>query len=168
MVASRRSGRVSAGLFGWFNDAGVGELVDVGPGQLTGPSYVQILEEVLLPSVGAMLFPEPEPFYLIQDNSPVHTSRVVKEWFARHTRITVMPHPARSPDLNPIEHVWAAMQKGMPDRQHRCRATVVNDALQAWEHLRSPSGRDLTHTLVASMPRRLNEVLAEGGGYTRY
>ncbi|KAG0724812.1 Transposable element Tcb2 transposase [Chionoecetes opilio] len=75
------------------------------------------LEEVLLPSVQELLFPEGEPFYLLQDNSPVHTCRVVQQWFARHPYITLLPHPANSPDLNPIEHVWSAMLKHMDDQE---------------------------------------------------
>ena len=92
MVATRRSGRVTAGLFGWMHASGVGQLADVGPGRLTGQKYVELLEEVLLPSVEVLLFPEGEPFYLLQDNSPIHTCRVVQEWFTRHPYITVLPY----------------------------------------------------------------------------
>lgn len=169
MVGTRRSGRVSAALVGWMHASGVGELADVGPGRFTGAQYVEILEEVVLPSVQALLFPEGEPFYLLQDNSPIHTSRVVNEWFGQHPYITLMPHPPKSPDLNPIEHIWAAMNRNMPERdQDRSRAVVVRNALQAWENLRRPAGQTLTSSLVASMPTRLNAVLAAGGGYTGY
>lgn len=169
MVEGKRSGRVSAGLFGWMHAGGVGQLVDVGQGRFTGNKYIDLLEGALLPSVEAMLFPAGTPFYLVQDNSPIHTCRAVKEWFARHPHITLLPHPPRSPDLNPIEHVWAAMIKHMPDTgPHLTRDGVVTTALQAWEHLRSRERRDLTSALVASMPRRFNAVIAAGGAYTKY
>ena len=163
------SGRVTAGLFGWMHASCVGELTDVGPGRLTGQKYVELLEEVLLPSVQMLLFPAGEPFYLLQDNSPIHTCRAVQEWFTRHPYITVLPHPPRSPDLNPIEHVWAAMAKHMPVQERpRGRDAVVRSALQAWEHLRRPPGQLFTSALVASMPSRLNAVLDAGGAYTKY
>lgn len=168
-MGTRRSGRVTAGLFGWMHSSGVGELADVGPGRFTGDKYIEILEEVLLPSVTALLFPEPTAFYLVQDNSPIHTCRAVKAWFQEHPQITLLPHPPKSPDLNPIEHVWAAMTKQMPTYHiHRSRDVVVANALLAWEHLRSPARRDLTAALVASMPRRLDYVIAAGGSYTNY
>lgn len=149
--------------------SGVGELADVGPGYLTGDKYVEILEEVLLPTVEALLFPDGEPFYLLQDNSPIHTCQVVREWFGRHPHVTLMPHPPKSPDLNPIEHVWAAMVRHMPEQDRgRNRDAVVRSAMQAWEHLRRPPGQDITSALVASMPKRLNAVLAAGGAYTSY
>lgn len=169
MVATRRSGRVTAGQFGWMNASGIGELADVGPGRFTGAKYVDILEEVLLPSVQAWLFPDNVPFYLIQDNSPIHTCRAVREWFARHPHITLLPHPPRSPDLNPMEHIWAAMVRKMPDLERpRTRGAVIAATLEAWEQLRRAPGQPFTAELVASMPRRLNAVLGAGGGYTAY
>ncbi|KAK3888513.1 hypothetical protein Pcinc_007428 [Petrolisthes cinctipes] len=166
---TKRRGRISAGLFGWIDGAGVSELTDVGEGRFTCEKYVEILDEVLLPSVRALLFPYTLPFTLVQDNSPIHTSRIVKLWFHNHPEITVMPHPPRSPDLNPIEHIWAVMTKTCAkDVARHNRSAVVRSAQMAWEELRVPEGQELTQSLVASMPRRLNSVLAAGGGYTKY
>lgn len=148
--------------------SGAWELVDVGPGRLTGQKYADILEDVLLPTVRAMVYPDPEPFYFLQDNSPINTCRIVQEWFSDHLEITVLPHPPKSPDLNPIEHVWAKMTKHMPENRHRTRASVISDALEAWEQLRTQEGRQPTQTLVASMPTRLKRVLEVGDGHPTY
>lgn len=168
--ATRRSGRVCVGVFGWIHASGVGELADVGPGRFTGEKYVELLDEVLLPTVRTLLFPNTTPFYLVQDNSPIHTSRVVKDWFREHPHITLLPHPPKSPDLNPIEEIWAAMIKvGRPDTlRQRNRQTLLDNAMMAWEQLRLPEGQNLSQSSVASMPRRLISVLENGGGYTKY
>ena len=170
MHATQRSGRVCVGVFGWIHASGVGELADTGPGRFTGDGYVELLEDVMLPTVRAMLFPDQTPFHLVQDNSPIHTSRVVRTWFQEHPEITLVPHPPRSADLNPIEHVWAEMvKKGRPDRiRQRSRERLLENALLSWEQLRLPEGRALTQSLVASMPSRLNDVIGAGGGYTGY
>lgn len=170
MDGTQTSGRICAGMFGWMHAAGVGELTDVGQGRFTGNKYVELLEEVLLPSVRAMLFPELTPFYLVQDNSPVHSSNVVKSWFQDHPEITLLPHPPKSPDLNPIENIWGMMIQNLSldNPVLHSRATMVNRVKLAWEELRSQGGRDMTAELVASMPCRLNSVIDAGGAYTKY
>lgn len=71
------SDRIAVGLLGGC-DRVVGELVDVGKGRFTGASYVGVLEDILLPTMRAMAFPELEPSFLVQDNSSIHTANVVK------------------------------------------------------------------------------------------
>lgn len=155
MVGSRKSGRIGAGLFGWIHSSVVGELADTGPGQLTGARYVEILDEVLLESMRTVLFPEQDPFYFVQDNSPIHHCRVVREWFHTHSEITLLPYPPRSLDLYPIQHVWAAMIRRMASNPvYQSSDIVIADARRSWEELRRPAGQELTETLVDSMPKR--------------
>jgi transposase len=40
----------------------------------------------------------------MQDNAPIHTARVVKEWFEMNG-IDTIDWPPYSLDLNPIEHI---------------------------------------------------------------
>ncbi|ORD97419.1 TCB2 [Hepatospora eriocheir] len=52
---------------------------------------------------------ELDKFILQQDNDPKHTSNVVKDWLDEKN-IDVLPWPPQSPDMNPIEHIWAYMK----------------------------------------------------------
>ena len=65
--------------------------------------YVSILDKSLLQSLEKALVAPGEIIY-VQDNNSKHTSKHAKEWFRDHD-ITVMPWPAYSPDMNPIEHI---------------------------------------------------------------
>lgn len=72
MVAIRKSDRVCVGLFGWINKGVIGELGPICPGTFTGHQYVEILKEVRLLRVRSLLFPVPQQYYIVQDNSPIH------------------------------------------------------------------------------------------------
>jgi DDE superfamily endonuclease len=72
--------------------------------------YLEILQNVFLPSISAK-FPD-QKVKFVQDQSPIHTSRVVKKWFIQHRdEIEVLPWPPKGADINPIENVWGDIVK---------------------------------------------------------
>ena len=54
-------------------------------------------------------------FILMDDNARQHMARVTKEYLQAAT-IERMDLPARSPDLNPIEHAWDMLQTAISAR----------------------------------------------------
>lgn len=67
-----------AGLLEWMHSSEVLELMDVGPSRFKGYNDIKILDQMFLPLARAMVFPNSEPFHLIQDNNPFYTSSVMK------------------------------------------------------------------------------------------
>ena len=102
---------------------------------------------------------------LPHDNATSHTAHPVRD-FLQHRNISVLPWPAKIPDLNPIEHIWDLL-----DRRVRARAIpprnvqeLAGALVEEWGNI---SQQELA-SLVLSMKRRCTAVLNAAGGHTRY
>ena len=71
----------------------------------TANSYQKALTEGLLPHYD-------ETRHFQQDNARIHTCKSTEEWL-QERGISWLEWLAYSPDLNPIEHVWAALKRNM-------------------------------------------------------
>jgi hypothetical protein len=97
------------------------------------------------------------------DNAPAHRSWITRQ-LLEDMDVRVLPWPARSPDLNPIEHVWDIL--GRRIQHHACQSlNQLFDVLkEEWDSIPQ---EDLDN-LILSMPRRVGMVISKQGGHTRY
>ena len=77
-----------------------------------------------------------------------------------------MPWPARSPDLNPIEHAWDMLGRRVAGRQQAPDTvqTLTDALVEEWRNIPQDSIRQL----ILSMPRRCQECIQAHGGHTSY
>ena len=78
----------------------------------------------------------------------------------------VLPHPAQSPDLNPIEHVWKRLKVRVNER-----GEVPKDVDELWVVLQEEWVKihlEFINKLVKSMPDQVEAVYKAKGGPTKY
>ena len=101
---------------------------------------------------------------LLQDGATCHTARVVSEYLDSNNIAYIKPWPGNSPDLNPIEHVWAEMKRLLADRDTSSIPKLKAEIKDIWKNL----DRDYLKTLIDSFHDRLREVIARNGKATYY
>ena len=157
-----RFGGGSVMVWGGISLGGRTALHVLARGSLTAIRYRdEILRPLVRPYAGAV----GPGFLLMQDNARPHVAGVCQQ-FLQEEGIDAMDWPARSPDLNPIEHIWDIMSRSIHQR-HVAPQTVqeLADALvQVWEEIPQETSRHL----IRSMPRRCREVIQARGGHTHY
>ena len=77
-------------------------------------------------------------------------------------KYSVLPWPAHSPDLSPIENLWADLKKRLEAKNGEIRKADL------WSVEWELTSKDYCKKLFSSMPERLAAGIKAKGGYTRY
>ncbi|GFV46845.1 transposable element Tcb2 transposase [Trichonephila clavipes] len=131
-------------------------------GSVNGTRYCN---EILLPYVrlfrGAMCL----QILFMDDNAPCHRT-VAAEQLLESEDIERMDWPARSPDLNPIEHVWDFLGRRLAART--LPPVTIRELRLALQNEWAAMPQQLIDILILSMGSRCETCLAVRGDYIPY
>jgi hypothetical protein len=101
---------------------------------------------------------------LMEDIALVHRGKVAKDWRKKYN-LEKTKWPTQSPDLNLIENVWKLLEDVV---QKSRRPKNEEDMWLAIELEWKAIPQSKLEALVATMPHRVKDVIAIGGGSTRW
>ncbi|GFW18004.1 transposable element Tcb2 transposase [Trichonephila clavipes] len=131
-------------------------------GTVTGLRYRdKILDPYVRPYAAAI----GNDFILMDDNARPHRARIVEEYLEDHG-LERMEWPARSPDLNPIEHLWDNLGREVAalNPPPRSLHELKQGLLCVWSSLPIP----VSDNLINSMGNRCRQCIQVRGGHIPY
>ena len=148
-------------IWGAFSYDGKAPLVIL-DANVTGLVHRDIMQNMLVPYARGMF---QHNFRYPNDNARPHRSRAVVGYFTQED-ILGMDQPPKSPDVNPIEHLWSDMSRELStmDSPRQTLAQLHLVLRQIWADITV----DRLQTLVDNVPRRPKAVIAARGGPTKY
>ncbi|GFU91858.1 transposable element Tc3 transposase [Trichonephila clavipes] len=131
-------------------------------GTVTGLRY---RDEILDPYVRPYAAANGNDFILMDDNARPHRARIVEEYLEDHG-LERMEWPARSPDLNPIEHLWDYLGREVAalNPPPRSLHELKQGLLCVWSSLPIP----VSDNLINSMGNRCRQCIQVRGGHIPY
>ena len=149
-------------FWGCFSWNGLGPIVPI-VGSVTGQTHVKIINEYVVPTLHEY-FPDGNGIFQ-EDNAPPHRAKVAVA-ARRNAKIVTLEWPAQSPDLNPIENIWAEMKMMVR------RRTPPPPNVKVLERYVKDTWNDLPpeyyKKLIDSMPRRIEAVIEVNGNRIGY
>ena len=124
--------------------------------------YINVLQMSLVPFLrryrqSKMIFQ--------QDNARIHVSKETNVWF-KDSKIDVLDWPACSPDLNPMENLWAILVRDIyaENKQYNTVQELKTAIVSAWSRIE----KKCTDNLLSSINSRIFQVINRSGGLTDY
>ena len=107
-----------------------------------------------------------------QDNDPKHTSKDVRGDLELKLPGRVLSWPSYSPDLNPIENIWAILKRNIEKKvkamvakkKKVSQAVFIALVEEEWQNISD----EVVLTCITSMPDRIQACIDAEGGHTKY
>jgi transposase len=147
-------------LWGCFAAGGTGALHKI-DGIMRKEHYVDMLKQHFNTSVRKLKLHRKWVFQM--ENDPKHNSKVVAKWL-KDNKVKVLEWTSQSPDLNPIENLWAELKRRVCARRPTNMTQLHQLCQEKWARIHPT----YCGKLVEGYPKRLTQVKQFKGNATKY
>jgi len=133
-------------------------------GNLDAEKYIKILKKSLIPKMNELY--NGQEWIFMQDHASSHDADKTQTWLAEHAPkfFDKNSWPAKSPDLNPIENLWAILEANLNRDNLTSKNSLKNAIKKTWNNTTLTQIVDLIH----SMNNRRSALRKANGGHTKY
>eukprot|EP00854_Cymbomonas_tetramitiformis_P027532 gene27532-33962_t len=86
---------------------------------------------------------EPNSWVFMQDGAKPHTTKVTQKWLAENVPSYITAWPPNSPDLNPIENLWAVMARSLAGSRFKNIDELKEGIQKAWDDIPTSTMRNI-------------------------
>ena len=127
-------------------------------GNIDSSAYIEILEHTLPSALSRFSAVDRCHVILQHDNARIHVSAKTKNYL-RNKKISVLPWPSYSPDINIIESLWSIIDKQLLKFTIHNTEELKNAMIKIWTEI----PLETIHNLYSSIPKRLNQIIEHQG-----
>jgi len=98
-------------------------------------------------------------WYFQQDGAPCHRPRRITNYIKRYLTKRILPHPPQSPDLNPIELIWAQMKAKVERRKPQTKQQLKEAIQESWNSIKKNDVRKC----IDDLKKKMDKILANKG-----
>ena len=146
-VVSKSSNRQSVMFWGLITIHGVG-LLQVCPSPMNHKDYIDIIEQAAIQESGHF------GYKFMDDNAPIHRAGAVINWKNDNSVISE-DWPPRSPDLNPIENIWAIIKNKLNKLENKPK--TISELILSFGEFWYSMPNSHVKNLYSSLPNRLQK-----------
>ncbi|KAL1916315.1 uncharacterized protein VTP21DRAFT_5932 [Calcarisporiella thermophila] len=150
-------------MWGYTTSYGIGRAYRIIE-NLNAEIYSRILDQEMIATLQLYNLSKQEIVFQ-HDNDPKHKAKLIDRLF-ENNQIQVLHWPSQSPDLNPIENLWAEIKGHL-----RSRFPKITSQDDLWEKVNivweSLTQEDCLK-LIRTMTERIQADIKAKGGYTRW
>jgi transposase len=149
-------------IYGCFTEDGFGNIYCFTQ-NLNADLLCTIYKTTLLSSARKFFGRDDHSWFLQEDNDPKHMSGKAQRW-RKENQVKRISWPSQSPDLNPIENVWAILKANISNYEPTSTKDLIEIIKKEWKALNNVFAKNL----VVSMKNRISLILANKGDHILY